>query len=1437
MRARITSRRLRTALTTTLLAASAFWTVDFAARGGVVQNAAGTEAPRRFETRQLSEHFWAEGATTADINRDGRQDIVSGAFWYEGPTFTQRHEFMPATESFERKRPDGSVETIPGFEGGLGTRNVYSENFLAFTYDFNRDSWPDILIVGHPGRATHWYENPRGAGQGQHWKQHLLHESVANESPAFVDITGDGRPEIVCNSSGYFGYMEQTSDDPTAPWTFRPISHQGKWGQYTHGLGVGDINGDGRLDIIEATAWWEQPASLDGHPVWTRHAADFGAGAQMLVYDVNDDGLADVIGSLNAHEWGLAWHEQVRDGGQISFRRHLIMGSRPDEMPHGVAFSQPHALALADIDRDGLRDIVTGKRFWAHGPEGDPEPNAPAVVYWFQLVRTGTTVEWVPHLVDDNSGVGTQVWVADATGDGLADIVVGNKKGVFLHVQQRIETPQPAAPAANMTPAPARVPFVGLRPDEAAKAMTLPPGFRAQVFAGEPDVRQPVAFAIDDRGRVWAAEAYAYPVRQPEGQGRDRILVFEDVDGDGRFDRRTIFADNLNLVSALEVGFGGVWVGAAPYLMFIPIADGDAPKPAGPPRILLDGWGYEDTHETLNSMIWGPDGWLYGAHGVFTHSAVGAPGTPAAERKRINGGIWRYHPTKHRFEVFAEGLSNPWGLDFTERGHAVAVACVIPHLWHIVQGGRYQRQAGQHFNPNYYDDLRTIGDHLHYVGANPWAGNSQSGAVGGGHAHAGLMVYQGTSWPAEYRGQTFMNNIHGARINVDVLEPAGSGYIGRHGTDFLDFNDRASQVVNLQYDHDGSVYMIDWYDQEQCHVNDPDVPDRGNGRIYKVVYGDTPTTKVDMQAETDETLVLAQLSRNEWRVRHARRVLQERAAAGTLDAMTIPRLRALAGVERSVVLVMIPEGPGYHAVDSTAARLRLLWALHVVSGMTEDQMLTLLRSGDEHVRAWAVQLATEDEQVSPAVGDVLARLAREDRSPTVRLYLASAAQRVPDAARWAIVEGLHAHDMRGDHNLPMMSWYALEGLVEGDAARALALARSSEAPRALEFAARRVASVGSRQAIDQVVVALREATGDEERLAVLTGVNAALAGQRQVALPDGWTDVEQALDASADARVRSEAQALALTFGSPRALASARRTLGDRALSAERRGRALEVLLNVRDEALPPLLIEALGDRRLRPAAIRGLASFDVADAPSQLLEVYPALPSAEKRDALQTLASRPAYARVLVGALASGRVPVGDVPADIARQIRLLDQPDVTATLEKVWGVARSDSESTRAATARYAALVENTELPRANASHGRRVYVNTCAACHKLFGEGGDIGPDITGSNRASLDYLLHNILNPNAEIPNAYRAATVELRDGRVIAGIANLQNPAVVTVQTTNEVVSVPRADVKAIVQSDVSMMPEGLLNPLGDDDVRHLIAYLRSTRQVPLPVEP
>jgi hypothetical protein len=391
-----------------------------------------------FATTQLTDKFWSEGATWGDFNHDGKPDVVAGPYWYEGPSFQIRHEYYPAAHSFEHKKSDGTVETIPGFEGGLGANNAYSDNFFAFSYDFNQDGWDDILIIGFPGEKSTWYENPQG--KDGHWPAHVVLDVTDNESPTFTDITGDGKPEIVCCSHGAYGYAEPDWSHPAAPWRFHALSPNNQYQRFTHGLGVGDVNGDGRLDLMEKDGWWEQPKSLTGDPVWTFHKFAFGTGgAQMFAYDVNGDGRNDVITCLAAHGYGLAWFENVDDGrGGITFREHVFMNKEPKENKYGLAVSQLHALALADMDGDGVKDIVTGKRFWAHGPTGDVDPLSPAGLYWFQIVRhQDKTVDFVPHVIHRDSGVGTQVVVGDLNGDNLPDVIVGNKKGVFIHLHSR----------------------------------------------------------------------------------------------------------------------------------------------------------------------------------------------------------------------------------------------------------------------------------------------------------------------------------------------------------------------------------------------------------------------------------------------------------------------------------------------------------------------------------------------------------------------------------------------------------------------------------------------------------------------------------------------------------------------------------------------------------------------------------------------------------------------------------------------------------------------------------------------------------------------------------------------------------------------------------------------------------------------------------------
>jgi hypothetical protein len=403
--------------------------LGFALPAGV--DAAGLLHP--FKKVRATDQFWAEGAAIGDFNRDGRMDVVSGAYWYEGPDFQRRHEIYPANASFKRKDAAGGEQTIPGFEGALGVNNAYSDCFLTFTYDFNGDGWTDVLVYGFPGKEVGWFENPKG--RPGHWQRHVIFDVLDNESPAFTDITGDGKPEILCCSRGYLGYAEADWNNPAAPWKWHAVSPKSDYHRFSHGIGCGDINGDGRLDILDKDAWWEQPASPAHDPVWTRHAFSFApAAAQMLVHDFNGDGLNDVLTCHDAHGYGISWFEQVRANGQITFREHVILPKDPSPNRYGVQFSQPHAFALVDMDRDGLMDFVTGKRFWAHGKDGpDPDSNSAAVLYWFQLTRPARgQAEFIPHLIDNDSGVGTQVTAGYVSNPHYPDVVVGNKKGVFI---------------------------------------------------------------------------------------------------------------------------------------------------------------------------------------------------------------------------------------------------------------------------------------------------------------------------------------------------------------------------------------------------------------------------------------------------------------------------------------------------------------------------------------------------------------------------------------------------------------------------------------------------------------------------------------------------------------------------------------------------------------------------------------------------------------------------------------------------------------------------------------------------------------------------------------------------------------------------------------------------------------------------------------------
>ncbi|WP_437185400.1 PVC-type heme-binding CxxCH protein [Planctomicrobium sp. SH668] len=991
-------------------------------------------------------------------------------------------------------------------------------------------------------------------------------------------------------------------------------------------------------------------------------------------------------------------------------------------------------------------------------------------------------------------------------------------------------------------------PHQNLDGNTAASVMQVPSGFQVQCAASEPEIRQPIAMAIDDKGRVWVAEAYAYPQRDDEGTAKDRILIFEDTDLDGILDKRTVFIEGLNLISGFEIGFGGVYVGAAPYLLFIPdrnqndIPDGleegaevvavaphlqfskDIPNGV---EVLLDGFGWQDTHETLNGFEWGPDGWLYGCHGVFTHSKAGPPGTPDENRIPLNAAVWRFHPVTKKFEIFAEGTSNPWGIDFNATGDAFITACVIPHLYYVIPNGRYQRQAGNHFNPHTYEDLQTVARHRHYTG-NQWNQSDQhsSDKLGGGHAHAGAMIYQGGAWPEEFNGKLFMHNIHGNRVNIDQLIPEGSGYAGDRYPDFLLTGDKWSQMIDLQYGPDGQVWMIDWYDQEQCHRNEEAVHDRTNGRIYRVSYQNAKPVRVDMKSHSDQELIEHALTApNEWYARHARRILHERAASGASIDWTFQ--------------------PGSLGQEPKSA-LRKLWLANIlgmIDKLSDQQIRGLLQSDHPHVVAWGIRLVgerSENHPISKTILETFGQLATTSPSPIVRLALASVCCELPFEDRWAILEKLVVHsEDASDHNIPLLLWYAMEPLASANPERALALGMTAgeSFPALREKMIRRLGSEDSNSALALLIAGLKDATTDEVRLTFLKGIRGAMIGGGDVQLPESWGAIYDSLSTSDQTSRNFDVYLYALGIGSRVGDQAASNKLEavivDEAGPPKERQLALAFLIDNRSPKVPEIAARLLQGTTLRADAIRAAAVQEQAELAHSIVESYKSLNSQEKLSARNTLASRASYARILLKAIEGNRIPKADLSADLIRQLHFLNDSGVTEGLEKVWGTVREIDADTKSRMEQLTALILDPNGPEPQPELGRAVFVKTCQQCHTLFGTGAQIGPDITGSNRTNLEYILSNIVDPSAVMAKEYRPTIIATEDGRLLTGILKEENANTLQVQTTTELMTVPINSIEERRESEKSMMPDGLLNQLSPVEIRSLIAYLASPMQVPV----
>ena len=982
------------------------------------------------------------------------------------------------------------------------------------------------------------------------------------------------------------------------------------------------------------------------------------------------------------------------------------------------------------------------------------------------------------------------------------------------HDQSPVPRPATKSPASATTPA--------LSPAEAAKSFTVAPGLRFTQVLAEPEVTQPVFLNFDERGRMWVVEYRQYP--SPAGltmlshdsywravydqvpaapphqvRGLDRITIHESTKGDGVFDRHSVFLDGLNICTAVERGRGGVWVLNPPYLLFYPMHDGDD-KPAGDPVVHLAGFGIQDTHSVANSLRWGPDGWLYGAHGSTVVSTIVRPGLDKEPVAHMTGqGIWRYQPETHRFEIFAEGGGNTFGVEIDAKGRIFSGHNgANTRGFHYLQGA-YLRKGFDKHGP--LSNPYTFGffDAMPHEKAERYSHN--------------FLIYAGAALPQEYRGKLLGCEPMQGRIVESELTPEGASFKTHDLQRPVTSSDRWFRPVDIKLGPDGAVYVCDWYDRQINHYrNHEGQIDTSNGRVYRLEAAETKQPAMfDLGKLSSQALVDELDNQNKWFRQTALRVLGDRR-----DPALWPALKA-----------KLTESDGQTALES-------LWALHLTGGLDEATALETLAHRDPFVRLWTARLVCDEETVSPVLAAALAELAAREPEIEVRAQLACSARRLAAGPDLAIVRALLAHDEdAADRRQPLLLWWAVEAKAETDFPEILTLlhdpslwTRPLVRDGLLARLMRRYAQAGSRQDLLRCTALLEAAPAREGAKRLMLGFDEAVKGHPPGLLPPELL--------AAMARHGLGSADLALRQGDPAAVTEALRVLQDKNAPSSRRLEICAIFADVKIPQAVPVLLEVFEKSPkapLRQAALHALATSDDMAIADRIIASFPGLNADLLNAAQLLLTSRLAWSSRLVAAVESGAIAPTAVPAPVVQRLRQVSDRDLSLRVEKLWGSEKKPS------TAEMNQQIERLAGVLAGGSgdvrQGRELFRSLCAGCHTLHNEGGHVGPDLTGYNRGDLPNLLLNIINPSAEIREGYENVFVTTRDGRTVNGFLAEQDARTVVLRGLDgQNVTLAREEVAELKSSGVSLMPEGLLTSLTDPEVRALFAYLRSAQPLP-----
>ena len=958
-------------------------------------------------------------------------------------------------------------------------------------------------------------------------------------------------------------------------------------------------------------------------------------------------------------------------------------------------------------------------------------------------------------------------------------------------------------------------------PAEAVKLFTVPDDLQIRLVVAEPDVSQPLSISFDDRGRMWVLQYLQYP--NPEGlkavqmdnwlrtkydripppppdgpQGQDRISIYEDRDGDGRPETIKHFLANLNLASGFALGYEGVFVVQPPYLLFYADRNHDD-VPDGDPEVLLTGFGMEDAHAFANSLTWGPDGWLYGCQGSTATADIRGIG--------FQQGVWRYHPVTHEFELFGEGGGNSWGVEFDRYGNVFSAGNEVEPLVHMVQGGYYVKGFGKHgplHNPHTYGYFMPV-KHIGYLG------DSLSG---------GAVIYQGGAFPERFHNNVIAPHTRHSATRWATIRPLGSTFVTEHAGDFITTSDIWFRPIEQTVGPDGALYAADWYDFNISHSNPQNrsewyQPSRFDGRVWRVAPPDLKpiaSDSFDLGARSSAELVDLLTHPNDWYARQAQRLLAERR-----DRSAAPQLQEL--------LVS----------DDQRTALEGLWSLYVIGAFDDVLAAQTLNSPHEYVRSWTVRLLGDAKEIPEALHPELVELARTDSSPVVRSQLACTAKRLPGAHCVPIVRELLRHDEDVDDTfIPLLIWWAIEDKAISDTEMVLQLVEDEDAwslPLMRQFItqrlARRYAAEGTGESYTACASLLSLAPGQEDTDLLVAGFVEALSGRALDSPPSPMAEPLRALLAE-----RGESPAvieLAMRLGSPEGL----RVAVQRSRSPETpepvRVALIKSIGEVRAaEAVGPLLslIQSNQTEAVQTAALSALGYFDDAKIGAAVIGVYPQLAAGAQARAIELLASRSEWSANLVAAVEAKTIDPKAVSTALVRQ--MLDRADdsLAKTITELWG--RVAPETTLAKQGRITALSQMLARKQGDAAAGFAVFDKTCGKCHKLHGRGENVGPDLTGAERRDRDKLLANIVDPSAVIRQEFITHVLLTTDGRVLTGLLADSSPETVTIlDEKNKRTVVSRSDIDELQESPVSLMPEKLLDPLTEQQIRDLMAYIQS----------